>query len=370
MANQPSPHVTLGEFSCDTLGLVDAAPSEAFTAITRMTRRVLGADVALISIVQEDLDRQFFSGHCGLAEPWCTHQQTPLSHSFCQHVKRRNAPLVVRDARLDPLVCKNLAIEDLGVIAYLGVPIKMPDGPCIGALCVIQNAPRDWTESDQRTLEDLARCVNDEIALRAALQRLEATHRKETRYNAARESIAASFMIPDIPIEARFARLLEASCAALQMSSAQIVKLDSGQTTRLFRHDPDGVLAALQCQAEMGSVTRLTAAECKHVFIGDLSAPDNRLPRLPHQVWCGSYWGTPLVFDGVLYGVLEFADPRTRPQPSDEAFSILSIISMFATGYLSLFGQISVLRNSEAALLAYVADMKSAAQAPTADPVS
>lgn len=75
--------------------------------------------VALISLVDED--RQFFVSQQGLPEPWAKARQTPLSHSFCQHVVATGDPLIVSDARENPLVCGNLAIRDLNVIAYLGL---------------------------------------------------------------------------------------------------------------------------------------------------------------------------------------------------------------------------------------------------------
>ena len=53
---------------------------------------------------------------------------TPLSHSFCQHTVTSGKPLIVADAREHPLVRDNLAIGDLNVIAYAGVPLVTSDG--------------------------------------------------------------------------------------------------------------------------------------------------------------------------------------------------------------------------------------------------
>ena len=83
--------------------LLDSKPEQAFDRLTRLAARVLGAPVSLVSLV--DRDRQFFKSAEGLAEPWLSERQTPLSHSFCQHVVTTNAPLVVTDARDHPLVC-------------------------------------------------------------------------------------------------------------------------------------------------------------------------------------------------------------------------------------------------------------------------
>ena len=49
--------------------------------------------------------------------PYDTVRQTPLTHSFCQHVVTNEAVLFVKDAKNDPRVRGNLAVKDLNVIA-------------------------------------------------------------------------------------------------------------------------------------------------------------------------------------------------------------------------------------------------------------
>ncbi len=138
--------------------------------LARLTARVLGAPTALVSLVEAG--RQVFPGCAGLAEPWATARGTPLSHSFCRHVVTTGKPLVVADARCDERVCANLAIADLGVIAYAGVPLVTPDGEVLGSLCVIDRAPRQWTPADVATLEDLAQGTAADLALRIVTRRL------------------------------------------------------------------------------------------------------------------------------------------------------------------------------------------------------
>jgi GAF domain-containing protein len=70
-----------------------------------------------------------------LRYPWASERQTPLSHSFCQHVVESRRPLVVSDAREHPKLRDNVAIRDLGVIAYAGVPLITPTGQVLGTLC-------------------------------------------------------------------------------------------------------------------------------------------------------------------------------------------------------------------------------------------
>src|SRR5919202_4579018 len=93
-------------------GLLDSAPEEAFDRLTRLVTRVLGVPIALVTLV--DGERQFFKSCVGLPEPWATRRETPLTHSFCQHVVDLREPLLISDARTHPLVQANLAIRDLG----------------------------------------------------------------------------------------------------------------------------------------------------------------------------------------------------------------------------------------------------------------
>ncbi len=154
-----------------TLRLVDAPMEDAFDKYTRLVARLVKVPVALVSFVEEDKNRQYFKSQIGLTGTWARSRQTPLSHSFCQYVKRDNRPLIIEDAPQDVRVCGSLAITDLGVRAYLGVPIHDPDGNALGALCAIDTQVRSWEQADVDGMVDLAACVSDQISLRAALHR-------------------------------------------------------------------------------------------------------------------------------------------------------------------------------------------------------
>ncbi|BBH69133.1 hypothetical protein ACTI_58180 [Actinoplanes sp. OR16] len=145
-----------------------AAPDPMFDRFAAMVRTVLDVPVALVSLVDDE--RQFFPGACGLGDPWARARQTPLSHSFCRHVVAAGEPLIVTDARTDPRVEGNLAIEDLGVVGYAGMPVHDADGRVLGSLCAIDHEPRDWTEQELSILADLAAACSDSLQLRIASQ--------------------------------------------------------------------------------------------------------------------------------------------------------------------------------------------------------
>lgn len=147
------------------LGLLDASAEEAFDRLTRLATAVLGVPVSFVTLV--DADRQFFLSQQGLSGELARTRQTPLSHSVCQYAVASRRPIVISDAREHPLVAENLAIRDLGVIAYAGIPLILDDGHAIGALCAIDFRPRDWTKTELAVLQDLAAAVKDLLDLRA-----------------------------------------------------------------------------------------------------------------------------------------------------------------------------------------------------------
>src|SRR3954454_2304295 len=141
--------------------LLDSEPEEGFDRLTSLASRVLDVPVALVSLVDED--RQFFKSCIGLPEPWSSRRGTPLSHSFCQHAVASGEPLVIEDARDHPLVHDNLAIRDLDVIAYAGVPLVTSDGAVLGRFCAIDSQPRSWSDADMAFVREMAASAMTEI---------------------------------------------------------------------------------------------------------------------------------------------------------------------------------------------------------------
>ncbi len=145
--------------------LLDTPAEEAFDRLARLATRALNAPVALVSLV--DRDRQFFKSCVGLPPPWCDTRQTPLTYSFCQHVVATGKPLFIEDARQHPVLRESLAVDQLQVVAYAGIPLKTSQGETLGTFCVIDRVPRVWTQVELSILEDLAASVMTEIELRA-----------------------------------------------------------------------------------------------------------------------------------------------------------------------------------------------------------
>jgi two-component system, sensor histidine kinase and response regulator len=205
--------------------LLDSPPEESFDRLTRLATRVLDAPVALLSLV--DRDRQYFKSCVGLPEPWATERETPLSHSFCQHVVATGAPLVVENARDHPLVCDNPAITELNVVSYAGIPLIGSDGQAIGSFCVIDGRPRQWTDAEIGILQDLASSVITEIQLRTELvqrKRLdEALRHSEEQFRGAFDFAAVGMAL--VGLNGQFLKVNRALCEAVGYPEEDLLAL-------------------------------------------------------------------------------------------------------------------------------------------------
>ncbi|MGZ5252693.1 MAG: PAS domain-containing protein, partial [Caldimonas sp.] len=112
--------------------------------------------IALVSLVDEQ--RQWFKSRYGLDVA-----ETPRSIAFCSHTVAQDAMLVVEDALLDPRFAANPAVTGAPHVRfYAGQPLHS-DGQPVGTLCVIDRAPRSFTEEQRQSLRDLADLVEIEL---------------------------------------------------------------------------------------------------------------------------------------------------------------------------------------------------------------
>ncbi|MFG2988292.1 GAF domain-containing SpoIIE family protein phosphatase [Streptomyces sp. NPDC048257] len=132
----------------------------------RLVSRLLRVPVAFVSLVEED--RQILPGMIGLPEPWAGRRALPLSHAhaLCRYVVTSGQPLVVPDARADDRLRTHPAIEDLGLIAYAGMPLTDTDGLVLGSLCAVDHEARTWGGGELTDLKDLAAACSAELCLR------------------------------------------------------------------------------------------------------------------------------------------------------------------------------------------------------------
>lgn len=141
--------------------LVGLEGNSTLKALTDFTANLCGTPIALISFVERD--RQWFPVRTGLDA-----RETPRETSFCAHTMRGDGIMVVPDAATDPRFSDNaLVVGEPGIRFYAGAPLVSEDGIQLGALCVIDRAPRaDLSPIQRQGLLVLASTIVAQLAQR------------------------------------------------------------------------------------------------------------------------------------------------------------------------------------------------------------
>ncbi|MBB2992011.1 hypothetical protein FHR72_003507 [Mycolicibacterium iranicum] len=142
-------------------GLLDSPREKVYDRIADMAATALAAPGAAISLV--DIDRQFFVSMHGSVSDDPESRQTHIDRSVCQYAVASGEPLVIADARTDPVLKSNPAVTDGTVVSYLGIPLIDSGHHAVGTLCVWDTNPRQWTSGHVTTLRDLAQLAADRM---------------------------------------------------------------------------------------------------------------------------------------------------------------------------------------------------------------
>lgn len=132
-----------------------------FKHIVSIASRMFDVPIALVNFV--DLDYVITRAGVGVDGV----NRISRGTSLCSLSILTNDVTVFENASQDPCLLANpLVIGDFGLQFYAGAPLITSDGFNIGAVCIIDKQPREFSESDQKMLESLASAVMDEIERR------------------------------------------------------------------------------------------------------------------------------------------------------------------------------------------------------------
>jgi GAF domain-containing protein len=125
--------------------------------LTETARQAFGTAIAAVTFIESDV--QFMRSAVGI-EP----VTLPRDEAFCDITIRRDAHFVIEDASLDPRYSDHsLVTGNEGIRFYAGYPIEAPDGQRIGAVCVMDTSPRQFTAVDAQLLRAIAHTVQDHL---------------------------------------------------------------------------------------------------------------------------------------------------------------------------------------------------------------
>ncbi len=146
----------------DEYQIMDTQSEGPFNNVASIAAHMFKTPMAFVSFV--DKDRVWFKANVGL--PGVTN--TPRGISLCSLAVMNTNATVFENATDEPCLLANpLVAGEFGLRFFAAAPIITPDGYNIGAVCVIDKEPREFSDADQRVLEHLASIVMDELTLRA-----------------------------------------------------------------------------------------------------------------------------------------------------------------------------------------------------------
>ncbi|RAL22269.1 hypothetical protein DL240_10470 [Lujinxingia litoralis] len=148
------------------LSILEAPPDAAFERIARLSARVFQTPIALISLIDEASETCQAPASQGA-------QLGEGSPAICAAVRFEEAAALLSEALPDPLVLAHpKAAKELGLHFYVSAPLVNSRGLTLGALAVMDFAPRALTAEDEASLKDLAGLVTEAMELRLSTRAL------------------------------------------------------------------------------------------------------------------------------------------------------------------------------------------------------
>ena len=141
------------------LGLLDTPPEERFDRVVRLAQQFF--DVPTVAVNLIDDDRLFVKSAVGFESGG----SLPRDHTLLPAHDRHPADAGgVRRAQRRRLGRPPLRHGRPKVRFYAATPLAGPNGQVVGALCMVDQEPRELSSSDRALLDDLAGWVETELA--------------------------------------------------------------------------------------------------------------------------------------------------------------------------------------------------------------
>jgi len=128
--------------------------------VTRLASEVLGAPIALLTLVESE--REVLRSSCGLPTEWASGGRSPLPFCLAEEIMRSGRPLLIEDLLAHPAA----AMEDEGLhlASYAGVPLHAEDESVLGVLSAVDRVDRRWTAREVHVLEELSSIAARDVA--------------------------------------------------------------------------------------------------------------------------------------------------------------------------------------------------------------
>ena len=170
--------------------ILDTPAEGSFDRIAALAARCLDAPIGMVTIV--DHDRIWCKARYGLDV-----EELDRASGFCTSAIFQADPYIVLDASIDPRFLTNqLVAEEYGLRFYAAAPIVTHDGYRLGTVNVMDKNPREITQQQMETLQDLAAIVVDALELRLSARKLQETQSELSQLG---EAFQLSALPPRLP---------------------------------------------------------------------------------------------------------------------------------------------------------------------------
>ncbi|TMR24486.1 GAF domain-containing protein [Nonomuraea zeae] len=150
---------------------MDSEPEPSLDDLCELAASTSGAGQAVIALLDARHSfRVAVAGDLGAGSPAPARRRTPIHDDPAHLLVGTGRALIVEDATCDPRLAHLPVVRAAGIGAWAGFPIVSDDGLVLGALCVWDGRPRQWSAEQQRSLERLARSVSADVSLRLRLR--------------------------------------------------------------------------------------------------------------------------------------------------------------------------------------------------------
>lgn len=146
------------------LQTIEQPDETALERVVQTAAIVFGAPMCAVSLVGED--EEWFKARCGIDAA-----SGPRSAAFCAHTILSDEVLVVENALTDDRFKDNPQVTgDNAIRFYAGAPIIATDGSRIGAFCIKDRKPRQFSTREVEILRGFAAIAMSEILHQLAIK--------------------------------------------------------------------------------------------------------------------------------------------------------------------------------------------------------
>lgn len=131
------------------LGVLGSAPDPVLDQIALTAKSLFDTPMSAVTFI--DNDRQWIKSSIGVPT-----EDVDREDAFCDVTIRRSEHFVIEDTQRDARFAGHSYAVSANVRFYAGYPIESPDGHRVGALCIMDTKPRNFSHRDALLLRNLA----------------------------------------------------------------------------------------------------------------------------------------------------------------------------------------------------------------------